>query len=186
LGRLSCRSQPRLGLVSDTNEGGAVLPRLTTEIINTTETQGDTAMVLIASNYDQSKFFKAADLQAEKKLRIKSVTEEEIGENKERKLCVWFTNDSRGLVLNKTNNRTLRGAFGDACDDWRSRIIVVFPTTDEFRGRMVPVLRVRIPPPKQAAAGNGRTAVDDGLEIPESLRRTPKPAVRPAAPPDED
>ena len=142
--------------------------------------------MLLASNYDQSKFFKAADLQAEKKLRIKEVTEEEIGmgTDKERKLCVWFTNDSRGLVLNKTNNRTLRGAFGDACDDWRSRIIVVFPTTDEFRGRMVPVLRVRIPPPKQAAAGNGRTAIDDGLDIPPSLRRAP--VAKPAAPPDED
>ena len=33
--------------------------------------------------------------------------------DKEKKLVVWFTNDERGLVLNKTNNRTLRGAFGD-------------------------------------------------------------------------
>src|SRR5262245_24335353 len=138
-------------------------------------------MVLLASNYDQSKYFKAADTPQEKKLRIKSVTEEEIGENKERKLCVWFTNDDRGLVLNKTNNRTLRGAFGDACDGWKGKIIVVFPTQDEFRGRMVPVLRVRIPPPKQAAAGNGRKAVDDGLDIPQSLRRNPKPAAKPDA-----
>jgi len=61
-----------------------------------------------------------------------------MGEDKERKLCVWFTNDARGLVLNKTNNRTLRGAFGDACDGWKGKIVVVFPTQDEFRGRMVP------------------------------------------------
>ena len=31
----------------------------------------------------------------------------------EKKLVLWFTNDERGLVLNKTNNRTIRGAFGD-------------------------------------------------------------------------
>jgi hypothetical protein len=134
--------------------------------------------MLLASNYDQNRFFKAADMPQEKKLRIKNVTEEEIGmgQDKDRKLVVWFTNDARGLVLNKTNNRTLRGAFGDACDGWKGKIIVVFPTQDDFRGRMVPVLRVRIPAPKQVA-GNGQTEIDDG--IPESLRRVPK-----TAPPD--
>jgi hypothetical protein len=125
--------------------------------------------MLLASNFDQSRYFKAADMPTEKKLRIKDVTDEHIGEgkDKERKLVVWFTNDARGLVLNRTNNRTIRGAFGDACDGWKGKIIVVFPTQDEFRGRMVPVLRVRIPPPKEA---NGQTAV----------KPTP-----PAAPPDE-
>src|SRR5262252_8530573 len=125
-------------------------------------------MVLIASNYDQSKYFKAADMPTEKKLRIKDVTAEWIGtgNDKEEKLCVWFTNDHRGLVLNRTNNRTLRGAFGDACDGWKGKIIVLFPTQDDFRGRMVPVLRVRIPPPKQApAAGKSyrRILVTEGV-----------------------
>ena len=109
--------------------------------------------MLLASAYDQSRYFKATDMQAERKLRIKDVTEEEIGvgQDKEKKLCVWFTTDPRGLVLNKTNNRTLRGAFGDNCAGWKEKVLVVYPTTDEFRGRMVPVLRVRIPPP------NGQT-----------------------------
>jgi hypothetical protein len=72
-------------------------------------------MVLLASNYDQSRFFKAQDLTAEKKFKIKAVTEEDvgIGKDKERKLVLWFTNDKRGLVLNRVNNRTLRGAYGD-------------------------------------------------------------------------
>jgi hypothetical protein len=135
--------------------------------------------MLLASTYDQSKYFKAADVTAEKKLRIKDVTVEELGVGKdtEKKLCVWFTNDARGLVLNKTNNRALRGAFGDACDGWKGKIVVVFPTEDDLRGRMVPVLRVRIPPPKQAAAGNGQTIVDEG--IPEFLQRTPVKAKQP-------
>jgi hypothetical protein len=116
-------------------------------------------MVLLASAYDQSRFLKAEDLPAEKKLRVKAVTEEEVGvgKDKERKLVVWFTNDEHGLVLNKTNNRTIRGAFGDACDGWIGKVIIVFPTTAEFRGTMKPALRVRIPPPKQAA-GNGQPA----------------------------
>jgi len=115
-------------------------------------------MVLLASSYDQSKYFKAQDITAEKKLKIKAVTEEEIGigKDKEKKLVVWFTNDPRGLVLNRVNNRTLRGAFGDPVSGWIGKIIIAFPTQDEFRGRMVPVIRLRVPPPKQG--GNGQAA----------------------------
>jgi len=114
-------------------------------------------MVLLASAYDQSRFFKAAGLTREKKLRIKEGTEELIGtgHDKEKKLVVWFTNDEHGLVLNKTNNRTLRAAFGDPVSGWVGKIIILFPTMPEFRGKMGPAMRVRIPPPKQAA-GNGQ------------------------------
>ena len=124
-------------------------------------------MVLLASDYDQSRFLKAADLSGEKKFRIKSVTEEPIGigKDKERKLVVWFTNDTRGLVLNRVNNRTIRGAFGDACEGWTGKIIIMFPTMAEFRGEMKPALRVRIPPPK---GSNGQPAA--------------KPATPPPAP----
>jgi len=124
-------------------------------------------MVLLASAYDQSRFLKAADLLGEKKFRIKSVTEEEVGvgKDKERKLVVWFTNDTRGLVLNRVNNRTIRGAFGDACEGWTGKIIIAFPTMAEFRGEMKPALRVRIPPPK---GSNGQP--------------TAKPAPPPPAP----
>jgi hypothetical protein len=117
-------------------------------------------MVLLASSYDQSRFFKAADLETEMKLKIKSVTEEQIGigADKETKLVVWFTNDDRGLVLNKTNNRKIRGAYGDPVEGWVGRIIVIFPTMVDVRGKMGPAIRVRIPAPKQPAAGNEATA----------------------------
>jgi hypothetical protein len=128
-------------------------------------------MVLLASDYDRSKYLKASDIDRDTKYRIKKVTEELIGTglDKEKKLVVWFTNDTRGLPLNKTNNRTLRGAFGDPVDGWTGKIIVVFPTMVDVRGKMGPALRVRIPPPKQqpaaappspqpAPSGNGATA----------------------------
>jgi hypothetical protein len=129
-------------------------------------------MVLLASSYDQSRFLKAADLAREKKFRIKSATEEEVGEKKERKLVVWFTNDERGLVLNKTNNRTIRGAFGDPIDGWIGKIIIVFPTMVDMRGKLTPALRVRIPPPKQAA-----TTAPASKPAPAAA-----PAPKPAAP----
>jgi hypothetical protein len=128
-------------------------------------------MVILASKYDQSRFLKAQDLQAEKKFKIKSVTEEDVGvgRDKERKLVLWFTNDDRGLVLNRTNNRTLRGPFGDDCAGWIGKVIVIFPTMAEFRGDMKPALRVRIPPPK----GNGQS-------VAAKPAAPPPPAVDPA------
>ena len=129
-------------------------------------------MVLLASNYDQSRFLKAADLAGEKKFRIKEVTEEEVGQDRDKtkKLVVWFTNDKRGLVLNVTNNRTIRGAFGDVCDEWTGKIIAVFPTMVDMRGRMTPALRVRIPAPKQGG-GNSQAAAPPS-KLPKS---TPPP-----------
>jgi hypothetical protein len=111
-------------------------------------------MVLLASDFDKSKYLRAEDLKAEKKFRIKAVTVEVIGDDQkhEQKLVVWFTNDKRGLMLNKTNNRTLRGAFGDDTKAWKEKILVLFPTMVDYRGKLVPGLRVRIPPPKMAAA----------------------------------
>ncbi len=124
---------------------------------------------LLASDYDKSKYFRTEDQKQEKKLRNKEVTEavfERDGDKPEKKPVLWFTNDERGLVLNKTNLRILRDAFGDRFADWIGKIIVVYPTMEPFRGKMVPCLRVRIPPPKQATvapqqpvtSGNGANA----------------------------
>ena len=124
-------------------------------------------MALLASNYDQSHFLKADDIDGERKFRIKTVTEEMVGTEKEKKLVVWFTNDAKGLVLNKTNNRVLRGALGNDTAGWAKKIIIIFKMMVEMRGKMVPGLRVRIPPPKQGGvttaakpsqpSGNGQT-----------------------------
>jgi hypothetical protein len=134
-------------------------------------------MVLLASEFDKSKYLRAEDLKAEKKLRIEKVTVEVMADKKQ-KLTVWFTNDPRGLVLNKTNNRVLRGAFGDDVSGWKDKIVVVFPTTVEFRGKMVPGLRVRIPAPKQAATstGNGQAAVTAAAPQPTQQPASQQPA----------
>ena len=132
--------------------------------------------MLLASDYDKSRFLKAEDLDREKKYRIKSVSEEEVGEKKEKKLVVWFTNDKRGLVLNRINNRVIRGAYGDDTALWPGKIIVIFRTMAEFRGKMGPALRVRIPPPKPptgtappsaSPSGNGAAAAPPAPADPE-------------------
>src|SRR6186997_2324622 len=88
----------------------------------------EVAMVLLASKYDESRFFRAEDLKTETRLKIKNVTEEKMADG-EVKLTVWFTNDKHGLVLNRTNNRTIRGAYGDDVVGWSGKIIVLYPAT---------------------------------------------------------
>jgi hypothetical protein len=104
-------------------------------------------MVLLASSYDESRFFRAEDLEEEKLFKIKGATEEKVGQGADQspKLVVWFSNSKKGLALNRTNNRTIRGAYGDDTASWSGKIIAIFPTQADFRGRMVPALRVRIP-----------------------------------------
>jgi hypothetical protein len=134
-------------------------------------------MALLASDFDQSKYLKAEGFKQDKKFRIKASTPEvfERDGKSEKKLVLWFTNDERGLILNKTNLRTLKGAFGDDTAGWIGKVIVVFPMMTDVRGKMTPALRVRIPPPKQATAaaaaaplqpvpsGNGAAPAPAGL-----------------------
>jgi hypothetical protein len=125
-------------------------------------------MALLASDFDKSRFLNASNLTSEKKFRIKNVTVEALGDDKKRKPIAWFTNHEKGLILNATNRHTLQGAFGDDMGAWAGKIIVIFPTLVDMRGKMVPGLRVRIPPPKGAAtataapkpapSGNGAAA----------------------------
>ena len=113
-------------------------------------------------------------------MRIKNVTEEIVGTGaeKEKKLVVWFTNDERGLVLNRLNNRTLRGAFGDDAAGWAGKIIVMFPTMVEMRGKMVPGLRVRIPPPKQRWSSGRRREAEAAGQRPNRRCREAEAAGR--------
>ena len=131
--------------------------------------------MLLASDFDKSKYLKADDIDGEKKFKIKTATAEDVGTGaeKEKKLVVWFTNDPRGLVLNKTNNRTLRSAYGDDVAGWTGKVIVMFTTMTDNRGKMVAGLRVRIQSPKEAVKPQLKKApiVDPDLddEIPEDL-----------------
>ena len=63
-------------------------------------------------------------------------------------------------------------------EPWMSagKIIVLYPTTAEFRGKMGPAMRVRIPPPKDSYRASPKPApkppVDeeiDGFDEPEQL-----------------
>jgi hypothetical protein len=140
-------------------------------------------MVLLASSFDQSKYLSAADLTQAKTLRIKAVTVEQVGRgnNQEQKPVVWFTNHKKGLPLNRTNNRAIRGAFGDDMEQWPGKLIVLFPTQTDFAGRTVGALRVQIPPPKTDGSAKPAAATAAPAAAPAAK---PAPAATPE--PEED
>ena len=98
----------------------------------------------------QGDYLKAADLDGKKlRLKIKSVTVEMIGsqgEDKEQKPVVYFTDNDRGLVLNKTNASMISEIAGtDETDDWHGLEIVLYSTKVDFAGRRVDAIRVDYP-----------------------------------------
>lgn len=98
-----------------------------------------------------SKYLKASDLQGHAvKVQIGNVTSEQIGTD--RKLIMYFAGKQKGMVLNKTNARTIGDIYGDDTDAWIGKELEVFAMKVEFNGRMVDGLRVRIlPPPRRSA-----------------------------------
>lgn len=67
------------------------------------------------------------------------------------------------MPLNKTNGKVLAKAFGDDSRDWVGHDIVIYKSTTEFQGDIVPCLRIR-------------TANDKGKPT-----SAPKPPTRPTS-----
>lgn len=127
-------------------------------------------MVLLAAAFARNRYFKTAEVTGDMRLRIKNVTFEQIGRDKVRKVVMWFTNDPRGLVLNKTNARTLQSVLGDNTEAWRGAIITVYPTTTTLDSRTVPCLRIR-------PLGHDAAAIADSLPEPAPIPDRSRPAT---------
>ena len=82
-------------------------------------------------------------------LTIKSVTEPNNKKTADGtvidKPIVYFNETDKGLILNKTNGRSIGLAFGaNQMDDWVGKKITLFATTtDAFGKKNVPCVRVR-------------------------------------------
>lgn len=69
-------------------------------------------------------------------------------------LLLHFEGKDKALVVNSTIFDQVVGATGeDDTENWRGHRITLFPTTTEFQGRSVPVVRVRAQRPQP---NNGR------------------------------
>jgi hypothetical protein len=121
------------------------------------------------SEYRGGSTLKCADLgQKEHLVQIESIREEEVGEERERKLVARFEGKSKGLVLNDTNLETLEMAFGEDSSDLIGAQVILFVDPDvKYGGKRTGGIRVKLPKAaaKEKAAAKSATAefLDDDL-----------------------
>lgn len=98
-----------------------------------------------------SNYLKASDLQDRTiQVRMSHVEMEKIGDDT--KPVLFFVGKERGLVLNKTNSKTIVSAYGDDTDKWSDKPLILFPAMVDFRGESVIAIRVRVPQTRAASA----------------------------------
>jgi hypothetical protein len=81
---------------------------------------------------------------------------EAVVDGEDDKPVVYFENQSKALVLNKTNSNSLEELSGsDETDDWVGLRISLYATKVDFQGRRVPAIRIDAAPAKSSSPGNG-------------------------------
>lgn len=95
--------------------------------------------------------------------KVKNATKEE------RKPVLYFkeSKDARGLVLCKTNAKTVASLYGNETDNWTGKRVTLFPTTTTFGKDTVDCVRIRPAIPK-AASKAGEFAEPDEMPTPEA------------------
>jgi hypothetical protein len=112
-----------------------------------------------------SKYLKEPDLRG-RDVQVTIDFAERVTLNQKPALLLHFQGKDKGLVINTTLYDQIVAATGeDDTDDWKGHTITLFPTTTEYQGKSMPVVRVRA----QKPSGNGK----------------PQPAAA-QAPPDND
>ena len=98
-----------------------------------------------------SRFFKASDMGDKNATEIiDRVVLEDVGRNNEAdetRPVIYFSGQTKGLVLNKTNANVISEALGPETEDWRGRTIILYSTPVPFQGQTVDAIRVKVPKP---------------------------------------
>ena len=104
-----------------------------------------------------SKWWRSVDLDdgGEQPLTIRSVRMDKVGMGDEQveKPVIYFYEDQRGLIANKTNWTMLTERFGRNTDDWLDKQIVLYVTETSLRGKPTKCLRIRLPKRRPAPLG---------------------------------
>jgi len=97
-----------------------------------------------------SKFLKAAELDGNLTLTIKTVLQEDLGE--QLKPVAYFLETKKGLVINRTNANTISALYGQDTDAWTGNQITLFATEVDFKGQTTLAIRVRLSVPAATPA----------------------------------
>jgi len=96
-----------------------------------------------------SSYLRAADLGKQARLvTIREVKLEVVAENERAKPVIYFNEQPKGVVLNKTNSQTLAAMFGPETSGWTGRQVELYPMMVDFKGTATEGIRMRqhIPP----------------------------------------
>jgi hypothetical protein len=63
----------------------------------------------------------------------------------ESKLVLGFVNQSKSLVINRTNYDSIADLYGDETDAWTGKKIQLYPDKANVGGKSVAAVRVRAP-----------------------------------------
>lgn len=118
-----------------------------------------------------SRFFRASDLPDEGLVvMIEKVALEPVADGEEPKLTASFVNQTKRLVVNKTNAESIAAIVGsDDVDDWPDHEVKLVKARVDFRGKRVDAIRIDPPPPrgsksrKRARSAPPQTDPDDPL-----------------------
>ena len=92
-----------------------------------------------------SPWLAASDVDGAQDFKIESCKKEGVGHPPEQKPVVRFVNEDKGLVLNKTNFKSIATLHGDETDDWYGKLVELFVSSVEYQGETRPCIRVRGP-----------------------------------------
>ena len=85
---------------------------------------------------------------------------------KDRKPVLFFQGKSKGMILNKTNCKTIARMYGEDTQNWVGKAIAVYASTTSAQGEEVECLRVRPGQPRKGAEPMPADAPEDA-EAPE-------------------
>ena len=113
------------------------------------------------------KYLTAADLDGEDvTLTINKVRVQEIGRDGKEKPVLHFTDEAKGLILNKTNANAIGELYGKEVDNWHDKKVTLFPSTTDFAGDPeTPCIRTKAPPDYVKPAATPKKPLKDDLDV---------------------
>jgi hypothetical protein len=115
--------------------------------------QEDMEMAKLSDYYGgESRYLRADDIPVGSEIHltiarvaIEVIEQQGEGKKPEEKAVAYFVGRDKGLVLNAVNGSKLAEAFGDEIEACAGRDLILYRDTTQFRGSVVPCLRIRVP-----------------------------------------
>jgi len=120
---------------------------------------------MLMSEMFPRKYLSGSEMTGPFKATISHTTREEVGSTREKKTVLYFREDRKPMVLNKTNGDIIALKYGMDSDDWAGAAVIVDTVAvSDPSGKTVAGLRVKIPAPKAAVAAPVETPPDDDFD----------------------